>query len=201
MHHRTLVLSGLLAGTLLLGACGDGATNTAGSAPERASASASAQADFQDADVAFATGMKAHHEQAVEMSDLVLDAEPTPEVAALAERIKADQEPEIRQLEQMLDHFGVEASSGEGGHAGHGSGDGAQGMMTDEQMDRLREARGQQASVLFLELMVEHHRGALAEAEAELDAGTYPPAREMAEKIRRSQAEEIREMQELLRRL
>jgi uncharacterized protein (DUF305 family) len=195
MRTRTAALSGLLAGTLVLAACGDGGDDPTVSAPDSSPTADATQGDFNDADVAFVSGMKPHHEQAVGMADIVLEKDPPAEVAALAERIQADQQPEIDQLDEMLDHFGVEG----GGHgedpAGH------DGMMTDEQMMQLEQANGTEAARLFLELMIEHHRGAIASAETQLRDGSYPPALEMAEKIRESQAAEIAEMEQLLTRL
>lgn len=43
------------------------------------SSSTTDNADVTEAHVAFVTGMKPHHAQAVEMSDLVLDSDPSPD--------------------------------------------------------------------------------------------------------------------------
>ena len=192
MRTRTTTFAGLLAGTLLLAACGGGTDSTA--------SSDAAEADFNDADVSFVSGMKPHHEQAVEMSEIVLDADPTAEVAALAEQIRDAQEPEIEQLDEMLDHFGVDGEERGGGHdsgmdmAGGGHG----GMMSDGQMQMLAQADGDAASQLFLEMMIEHHEGAVKASDTELSEGEYEPALSLAESIKQSQTEEIDEMKQLL---
>lgn len=194
MRKTTLVLAGALAGTLLLAGCGSG-DSTAGN---------TTQADFNDADVTFVTGMRPHHEQAVEMADIVLAADPTPEVAALAERIKSEQEPEIQQLDQMLEHFGADAGTGSMDNMdGMASGDMAAhgGMMTDQQMTELENASGADASRLFLEMMLEHHRGAVEAADVQLREGRYQPALTLAEQIRSAQMAEIDEMTKLLAQL
>jgi len=207
MRNRTIALAGMLAGTLLLTACGDDSDSTTGNptAGAGSSPSASTDAEFNDADVAFVTGMKPHHAQAVQMSDMILDAGPTPEVAALAERIKAAQAPEIAELEEMIEHFGAEDVSGGGHGAGHGGGSGEvtehAGMMSDEQMAELASATGADASRLWLTMMIEHHRGAVEAAETELADGTYQPARDLAERIKADQAAEIAEMEQLLAQL
>lgn len=199
MRTRTTV-TGLLAAVLLLAACGDDPTSSTAESP---SSSASArQATFTQQDVDFAAGMHAHHEQAVEMAEMVLAADPTPEVADLAERIKAAQTPEITELEEILELMGEEPGSS----TGHGSAHGADtpmhsGMMTDEQMQALDGADGIEACRQFLTLMQEHHAGAIASAEEQLEKGSYPPLLEMAESIRSSQAAEITEMQQLLAQL
>lgn len=191
MRTRTTTLAGLLAGTLLLAACG-GTDSTA--------SSDAAEADFNDADVTFVSGMKPHHEQAVEMSDIVLDAEPTAEVAALAEQIRDAQEPEIEQLDEMLAHFGVDGEEHGGGRDGgmDMAGGGHSGMMSDRQMQMLEQADGDAASRMFLEMMIEHHEGAVEASDTELREGEYEPALSLADSIKQSQTEEIDEMKQLL---
>lgn len=204
MRNRTIALAGVLAGALLLTACGDDSdstnSSTAGSAGS--SSSESASAGFNDADVAFVTGMKPHHAQAVEMSDMILDADPPAEVAALAERIKAAQTPEITELDEMIERFGAEDVSG-GGHGGGDDGEAAEhaGMMTDEQRAELDGVTGTEASRLWLTMMIEHHQGAIEAAETELADGEHQPALDLAERIKADQAKEIAEMEQLLTQL
>lgn len=196
MRTRTTTLAGLLAGALLLAACGGGTDTTA--------SSDAAEVDFNDADVAFVSGMKPHHEQAVEMSEIVLDADPTAEVAALAEQIRDAQEPEIEQLDEMLDTFGVDGGEGYGGGHSTGmdmSGGGHGGMMSDGQMQMLDDVADDAVSRMFLEMMIEHHEGAVQASDTELDEGEYEPALALADSIRQSQTEEIDEMKQLLRSL
>jgi uncharacterized protein (DUF305 family) len=205
MFHR-LALSGALAGVLLLSACGGDSTDTTANSTTGGDAGSSSsttdKADFNDADVAFVTGMTPHHAQAVEMSDLVLDSDPSAEVAALAERIKAAQTPEIAELEEMLEHFGAEDVSG-GGHGGDHGGDAAGhgGMMSEQDLQALDDATGPDASRLYLEAMLAHHRGAIEAAETELAEGTYADALDLAERIKADQAAEITEMEQLLTQL
>lgn len=209
MHNRTLVLAGALAGTLLLSGCGGDSTDTTTSTTTSTTGSAGSSpsitenADFNDADIAFVTGMKPHHAQAVEMSDLVLDSNPSPEVAALAERIKAAQTPEIAELDEMLEHFGIKDGAGHG--AGHDGGDGEAaghgGMMSEEDLQALDDATGADASQLYLEAMIAHHQGAIEAAERELADGTYAPALDLAERIKADQAAEIAEIEQLLEQL
>jgi uncharacterized protein (DUF305 family) len=147
-----------------------------------------------DADVAFLTGMKPHHEQAVEMSDMVLAADPPAPVAELAEQVKAAQAPEIEQMDQLLADLGQDpdgAMTGDG-MMQHG------GMMSDADMEMLMNATGTDAARMYLEGMIEHHNGAIDAAETEVADGKYPPAVELAEKIAKDQAAEISKMEGLL---
>lgn len=201
---RTTVLIGAFAGTLTLAGCGNDTTSsTTGSGSGTSAASDSQQAQFNDADVAFVSGMIPHHQQAVEMADMILDAQPRPEIQTLAEQIRAEQQPEIELLESMLDEFGVDPDSA-GGHGAHGGGGDKPmhaGMMTDEQMRQFDQAAGVEAERMFLQMMVEHHRGAIEAADTELAGGVHQPARDLATAIRSSQAAEIEEMNRLLAQL
>jgi uncharacterized protein (DUF305 family) len=58
-----------------------------------------ADATFNTADVTFAQDMVPHHEQAVEMAELVPDRSTNPQVIDLAQRIQAAQGPEIDTLD------------------------------------------------------------------------------------------------------
>ena len=193
-----------LAGALVLTACGgaDDTASDAGSAmPMDRGASSAPSADAaatgNDADVAFLTGMKPHHEQAVEMSDIVLAANPPAPVAELARKVKRAQAPEIEQMDQMMADLGHM----DGDHmAGDMADDMAEhgGMMSDADMAELMSATGTDAARMYLEAMIEHHRGAIEAAEAELADGKHEPARELARTIAQDQAAEISEMQALL---
>ena len=206
MLHRNLVLSGAVASILLLSACGGDSTDSTSSttgAGGTSSSPTSENADFNDADVAFVVGMKPHHAQAVEMSDMVLDSDPSPEVEALAEKIKAAQTPEIDELEAMIEHFGAEDVSGGAHGGGHGGGDAAGhgGMMTEEDLQALDDATGVDASRLYLEAMIEHHKGAIEASDKELADGKYAPALDLAKRIKADQEAEIAEMEQLLSQL
>jgi uncharacterized protein (DUF305 family) len=198
--HR-LALAGLLAGTLVLTACGSGDDPTVGSGTD--SATTADRAQFNQTDVDFVSGMVPHHEQAVEMADIISDKEPSPQVAALAEQIKAAQQPEIEQLNTMLETFGEDAGSG--GHGGsHGGGSDTPehgGMMSEEDMQTFKDASGTEAERIFLESMIAHHKGAVEASETEIADGQHQPAIDLAKQIREDQLTEIAEMEQLLTQL
>ena len=64
----------------------------------------------------------------------------------------------------------------------------------------LAEAEGDEAELLYLEGMIEHHEGAVTMARAELKDGENPQARELAQQILDAQEQEIDEMRGLLKR-
>lgn len=234
MQHRGLGfgLAALAASAVFVSACSDTTTDSqtstsTTSAAASASASPSAagsDAAHNDADVAFAQGMIPHHQQAIEMVDMLLAKQGIdPEVVSVANTIKNDQGPEIAQMRGWLQEWGVSSSSTPApsgtempghnmpGHSmpGHqmpsgemgdmpGMSGGGHGMMSDADMAALQNAQGAEASRLFLTQMIEHHNGAIMMAQQEIDNGQFPPAVELARSIAASQQAEIDTMQGML---
>ena len=191
---KLMALIGLLLVALVLAACGDDGDTSADSSGD----SSAASQDFNDADVAFAQGMIPHHEQAVEMAQLASDRAENPEVKELAGDIEAAQAPEIEQLTTWLDAWGAEpAEDGMEGMEGMEGGD-MGGMMSEEDMTMLEDASGAEFDQMFLEMMIEHHRGAISMAETEVTDGENPDAIDMAENIITTQESEIEQMEQLL---
>jgi uncharacterized protein (DUF305 family) len=191
-------LVALLLTVLVLSACGsDGASGS--SSPEK-----SAEAAFNDADVTFAQGMIPHHRQAIEMAQLAKDRAESIEVKDLATKIEAAQAPEIEQLSTWLEQWGEDVPTGgtdDEGMSGmdHGSGDMSMGgMMSEEDMGMLEGASGADFDRMFLEMMIEHHGGAIEMAQTEVDEGAHRGAIAMAEEIISTQQAEIDTMEQLL---
>lgn len=188
-----------LAAAFTLAACGsddDGGVV----ADDDATSSSSAELDHNDADVTFAQGMIPHHEQAVEMAEMAIEQASTPEVRDLAERIKAAQGPEIQTMRRWLEEWGEDEASDDGmGGMEMGEDDGMGGMeMSEDDMASLGELEGAEFEREFLTLMKEHHEGAIAMAETELDEGKFEAALELAQEIVDTQSAEIEEIDELL---
>jgi len=199
---RTLLASTLaLATAITLSACSNSSSGTGGtegmgdsssSASAAPSSTAAAAEDFNDQDVTFAQMMKPHHEQAVEMADMILAKDGiSTEVTDLATQIKDAQGPEISQLEEWITAWGADDSMSGMDHS-------MDGMMSDEDMSALESATGVEAEKLFLEQMTMHHEGAVEMAQTEVDEGQNADAIEMANTIVQTQTEEIATMQDLL---
>jgi uncharacterized protein (DUF305 family) len=155
------------------------------------SASASPAADVNNADMQFTMMMIPHHEQAVEMADMILAKDGIDErVLTVAEQIKAAQGPEIELMESWLDEWGT--PMGDMGGMDHG------GMMSDTDMQALEDATGVEASRLFLEQMIVHHEGAIEMAQTEVDNGQNADVIALAEDIIASQTTEITTMEDIL---
>lgn len=211
-----------LAALLIASGCStaDTSASPGSAAPTATASSAAPSATAQDqahnaADVMFAEHMIPHHQQAVEMSDMLLGKEGVdPRVTALATQIKAAQGPEIAQMQSWLKQWGVPempmmsgTPTDHGGMGGGGMGPGGmgnggmpgmQGMMSNEDMAALSNATGADATRLFLTQMIEHHEGAITMANAEIGDGQYPPAIAMSHAIVTGQQKEIDTMNQIL---
>jgi uncharacterized protein (DUF305 family) len=193
--RTVLIGAGAVAALMLVAGCGgdSGSQHPADHSPS-ASASA-APSDHNDTDVGFAKAMIPHHQQAIEMSDILLAKKGIdPRVTDLAAKIKAAQGPEITQMQDWLNKWGE-------GHADHDmggmSGD-SMGIMSPEKMTALKNAQGAEASKLFLTGMIAHHEGAIAMAQPEIGNGQFQPAVELAKAIATTQEQEIATMQGIL---
>lgn len=192
--RKTLAAIALLATAgLTLTACGDDPDNDATGAT-------SSDRTFNDADVNFAQQMIPHHEQAIEMAEMAQGRASSGDVLELAENIEAAQGPEIDTLEGWLETWGEEAPSGgmDHGDMGHDSDDAMPGMMDEDEMNDLMAASDADWDRMFLQMMIEHHEGAIEMAQAEVEQGQNPDAVAMAEKIISDQRAEIAQMEQLL---
>jgi uncharacterized protein (DUF305 family) len=163
-----------------------------------ASPTSSTSAQFNDADVMFVQGMLPHHEQAVQMSDMLLKKPGvSAETTALAKQIKAAQEPEITTMQGWLKAWGKSADGGMGG-MDHDMGG---GIATEAEMQKFDQADAKTGEKMFLEMMVAHHQGAVAMAQKEVKDGENPDTVAMAKDIVTSQQAEIDTMKKLLTNL
>ncbi|GAA2922941.1 DUF305 domain-containing protein [Kitasatospora cinereorecta] len=198
--RRTALVVTAGAASLVLAACGSSGDTSGGHDGHGSSSSASSSAPASQgrhnaADVAFAKGMIPHHRQAVEMADLAPGRAEATEVKKLADQIKMAQDPEIKTLSGWLTSWGEQVpAEGAMDHSMHGTG----GMMTPEEMDSLKQASGKAFDTAFMEMMIQHHEGAVAMAQTEKADGAFPDTQKMADAIITSQTAEIARMNGLL---
>jgi uncharacterized protein (DUF305 family) len=153
-------------------------------------------ADFNADDVAFATDMTPHHQQAIQMSDMVPDHTSNPQVIALAKDISAAQGPEIDTFKALLVQW-QENPDSEAGHGEHGD-MAMNGMVDDGTMQRLESLKGPEFDTLWLQSMIGHHQGAIEMAKAELAKGENVDAKQLAQNIVSAQQTEIGQMKQML---
>ena len=153
-------------------------------------------------DEAFVRLMVPHHTSAVDMAKLAQENGEHPEVKKLADSIVETQTAEIDELERIGKSIGATEDSAMSGME-HGGGsmentdlgtlrltpDGA-GMSMD--MEGLEQAK--EFDREFIDMMIEHHTGAIAMAKAELARGANPELKAIAGDIVSAQEKEIKEM-------
>lgn len=149
------------------------------------------------ADQMFVMMMIPHHQQAIEMSDMLLAKDGIDQrVVDLAQQIKDAQGPEIELMQSWLEEWGVpmdDSMAGMEGMEGMGM-----GTMSEADMASLESATGVEASKLFLEQMIVHHEGAISMAEDVLAAGEQPDVLQLAQEIIDGQSLEIETIREIL---
>ncbi|MEI5584402.1 DUF305 domain-containing protein [Agromyces sp. CCNWLW208] len=152
--------------------------------------------EHTEADVAFMQMMIEHHDQALTMTGLVEERTEDRDIRLLAERMRISQEDEVDYMARWLQDRGTPLRDEHGGHA-----DGMMpGMLTEEQLDRLEGADGEEFERLFLEYMIQHHSGAL-EMVADLRAaggGMEVSIGQFAREVEGDQGIEISRMQGML---
>jgi uncharacterized protein (DUF305 family) len=195
---RTRFLIAAVAATALTvaGCSDDSTTATETTTSAAASTSASTRSDFNAADVTFLQMMYPHHAQAVDMAKMVPSRTQNPQLLALAAAVEAAQAPEMQQITRLLESFGKPAPNA-GEHGGHGGHD-MPGMMTPEQMTALENATGAEFDRQWMQMMIEHHIGAIDMANTVLAEGVNPDTKALATSIVAAQQAEIDQMRQML---
>ena len=196
--HRLAAPVIALALTATLAACGSDDPSSADTSPAtEAPGGSAATVELNAADIEFAQGMIAHHEQAIEMAEIALDPNigASPEVIDLATRIKGAQDPEVELMTSWLTAAGepvaMDASEGHDMSS-------MDGMMTAEQMDAMSAMTGTEFDQVWLEMMIAHHEGAITQSETVKANGSNADVLALADQIITAQQGEITEMQALL---
>lgn len=199
MKKKLVALLVALTAAFAVAACSDDGANDG-----RAESGIPESEEFNQADVTFATDMIQHHAQALTMVDLTVDRDLSAELTRLAEQIREAQGPEIETMVDWLTGWDqpIPATSRDHVNAeGHGDMEmdtDMPGMMSAEQMAELEAAEGEAFEQLWIEMMIEHHEGAIEMATTEQSEGEYPDAVALAEAIISAQEAEIDQMESLL---
>ncbi len=160
-------------------------------------------------DIGFAQSMSLHHQQAIGMSQLMLDGRPTP-LANFARGIASAQLLELGEMRGwlrlweapfVLDRPGMDwmrlgdrpLTSEELAYLldCQRSPTGMSGLATDAEVDRLRSLEGRERDQHFLTLMLAHHEGGLPMARFVAEQAQIAAVRELAARVVLEQAKEI----------
>lgn len=160
------------------------------------------------AEAGFARDMSEHHAQASQMSFLVMQRTEDEDVRRLATDITNNQEFERGMMATWLEDWGLpRAREGERmlwmeGHD-HGSMDlpagvPMPGMASPSEIQELTDSSGQEAEVLYLQLMTTHHLAGVEMAEAALQLASEPRVVAAAQRMVDAQTGEVHLMRDML---
>jgi uncharacterized protein (DUF305 family) len=159
-----------------------------------------------EADARFMTGMISHHAQAIVMAGWAPSHGASPSVQTLCARIINAQQDEIVTMQHWLAARGLPVPEAKPGPMKM-SMNGMEhdmlmpGMLTDEQMHQLDQARGEEFDRLFLTFMIQHHKGAVSMVQDLF--GSYGAAQDetvfkFASDVNVDQSTEIARMEKML---
>ncbi len=173
------------------------------------------------ADVEFMQGMIVHHAQAVEMTALIPSHTQSKDLHSLGARISSSQSDEIKFMKRWLasrgesvqkampNMPGMDMPQGESHESSRDSPPDSSrmalmpGMLTPQQMEALRKAKGSEFDHLFLVGMIQHHKGALTMVKDLFDtagAGQDAELFNFATDVDNGQRAEIRIMETMLKK-
>jgi uncharacterized protein (DUF305 family) len=157
------------------------------------------------ADVEFMQGMIMHHAQAVEMTAMIASHTENKELSSLGARISRSQSDEIKFMKRWLAARGERISKAMTEMPRMDMPEGQMalmpGMLTLDQMEALRKAKGEEFDRLFLTGMIQHHNGALTMVKDLFDiagAGQDADVFNFATDADNTQRAEIRIMESML---
>lgn len=132
-----------------------------------------------------------HHQQAIVISDLAISISRNEDILKLANQIKGAQAPEIDQMKSWLKAAGLGEDPGHSMHA-------MAGMLTDSQLEQLKNSTGKDFDRQFLSGMIAHHQGAV-EMVRMIENSSDLKLRDFGEQINQTQSSEIAVMKQLLK--
>lgn len=171
------------------------------------------------AEAGFARDMQVHHQQGVELAMIIRDLTDDPDVRLLGYDIATTQAQQAGQMYGWLAEWNLSQRGSEpsmtwmtrpaeagAGHASHDAGEThahvagepMPGLATPEQIAALEGLEGRAAEVMFLELMIAHHQGAVEMADAALERSTNDVVVDLSTSIVASQQAEIDLMNDML---
>ena len=203
--RKTLLIGAASAMALMIAACGtneEAAQNEAGNDTNAMVADASnpfAQSEMQmnermmaavgtDVGDSWVRKMIEHHQGAIDMSQIVLPLNPSPDVAEMARMTIEKQGKEIQDLRKLAKQGSPNPQSGE-----------IYRPAMTQMHDAMMAAKGADVSETFLRKMLEHHRGGVTMSDVALQNGVSGSSRQQVQKTRDDQQKEAQMVEAMLR--
>lgn len=140
-------------------------------------------------DEQFLDTMAKHHEEAVKMAELVDSRSAHDQLKQMAKKTIEDQGAEIAQLREWKSQWFPNKGS-----AVNMKLPGMMQSMKGMSMEKLQSSQGDDFDVMFLDMMIRHHRGALAMAQDAIKKARHPEIVAFSKKVIAQQQEEISTM-------
>lgn len=162
---------------------------------------------YNDADVYFMSGMIPHHAQAVLIAGWAKSHGASPTVQIMCERMVNSQRDEIEMMRMWLLDRGQPVPARDATHHTMKMGDMVHdmlmpGMLTDDELKQLDQARGAAWDRLFMTFMIKHHEGALKMVDdlfKSYGAAQGDDIYKFASDVHADQTAEIERMQKMLK--
>lgn len=171
---------------LVLAACQSRETTTT-TTGETTTTAASTSSESVPYDLQFIDTMTRHHQMAIQMSEMAKDKASDPKVKEFARKIIEDQSMEIKQLEAWREQWFKNAAAA---HAMQLAG--AASMNMD--MSHMQTMSGHQFDMMFFDMMIPHHRGAIEMSREALQKSQRPELKAFAQETIAKQEKEIAEL-------
>lgn len=154
-----------------------------------------------EADADFVRMMIPHHHQALVLSRLAPDRTTSSDLLALAGRIDVEQTIEITTMQQWQAQNGFDETDPESAYMMMMQDPmmiEMMGMATQAELDQLETLSGTAFDKLFLQLMIDHHQGAIDMCVQVMTHGQEPVLQSMANEMLTTQSTQIFQMQAML---
>lgn len=139
----------------------------------------------------FLDTMPMHHKMAIDMANLVDSRAAHAELKALAKKMIEDQQKEIAELKRWREQW----------HAGKPEAmnmkmPGMPESMKGVTMDKLAAAKGEEFDLMFIDMMSQHHMGAIKMTQAAQPKLQHAEVKDFAKKLVAGQKEELAQMKD-----
>lgn len=152
----------------------------------------SPNAASQPYDLQFLDTMSHHHQGAVDMAKMAVEKASHPELKAFVQKIIADQNKEIAQMEEWREKwFAGKPAAMNMEMSGMSD---SMKMMSGGGMKKMQAASGNDFDLHFLDMMTPHHAGAVVMGREALTKAEHPEIKTLANQIIKAQEAEIKMM-------
>ncbi|MDQ3258722.1 MAG: DUF305 domain-containing protein [Acidobacteriota bacterium] len=149
----------------------------------------SPNAASQPYDLQFIDTMVMHHQGAIDMARMAVTKAQHAELREMAQKVITDQEREIAELRRHREQWFAGRPQ-----AMNMEMSGMMDSMRGMDMNRLNAATGNSFDLMFIDMMIPHHQGAVMMAREALQRAEHPELKQLAQQIIREQEREIAQM-------